>query len=1453
MSIRITELDAITSLQDGDYVAVDNESAGTHKFKALDISANVAKDIANTYSSSASYAIGQYCLYNNNLYRCTTTISTPEAWNAAHWVQVTVGEGLYDKVDKVSGKALSTNDFTNDYKAKLDGIQAGAEVNVQANWTQSDNTQDDYIKNKPGNATQSVGGFMSADDKTKLDSIASGAEVNVQANWAESDSSKDDYIKNKPTIDEALSLDSDNAVRNSAITAGINQVQNNLDTEITNRQNADNALDGRLDTVEETLPNKANINGSYATMSVGTADQLSSNIYITDQVPYLFRTSGGSVDIGDREEDMLVGGTVAWNQLAITSSTEANVWNPSDNGKGNLVDGKVKVTPTTYTKTYALASPTGAGNIKSHVYFVHYKVSEVSNNVTYCGIKPNYSSLTSGEFTIQGVGSKDYIVKPTATVYFQAGFSCGESNVTSDDYNVFSEFAIIDLTQMFGTAIADYIYSLETATPGAGVAFFRKLFPKPYYAHNAGELMSVKALSHDMTGFNQWDEETADGYWDGDTGIWTASNNWKSCKNHIPCLPNTDYYFNMGTVSSGSLGRVCYYDANKNFISSILSGWGNSVVTTPNNAHYLTFYANPNFFVNNICINISWDGSRNGEYEPYELYSYALDTDLTLRGIPKLDANDSLYYDGDTYESDGTVTRKYGIVDLGTLNYTLSATGLFLTDTIGSLIKAPINSSVVADNVISIYIPVTSNSITGPGGTNPSPNMVMAVNQSGRLYFNNTSYTDATAFKTAMSGVYLVYELATSTTEEATPYASNQVVNDFGTEEYVDDRDVPIPVGHYTKYQANLKAKLEMAPNSPDGDGDYIVRQTNGENAYVPFPSNNIAYRNGYYETLGAGTADNLVTAIRATDLTPYNFRSTGGTLEVANQRYVDKVIGASFTWNQVLKEFNSINWIAESNVTATFNDDGSVSFTSNTASNGIKCSTYASKNKHRYLLLCEAKADADCSILALYGSTAGSSRKLDLTTSYVKYEKIITTGATTAGGTFYFVAYNSATLGHQIDIKAGAMLIDLTQMFGSTIADYIYTLESDTAGAGIAWLRNYGFFTKPWYERNAGGLEHVQCSALKTTGFNQWDEEWEIGGISPTTGEKTTDNTRIRSKNKTPIIPNTQYYLQIPSPNNLRVYFYDADDNYLVDETLVGVAREVITTPANARYLAFIIYNSGYGTTYKHDICISIHWDETRDGDYEEYVEHVYELDGDVVLRGIPKLDANNNLYYNGDEYEPDGMVIRKYGVYTFTGEESLTKLTTTVEGWNQFAYQPSPALANGSTADFITDACQVVGYTTYQSMTSFSAPIAMHYGTGIRFILNYSEVSDAKAWLTGKTLVYPLATPTTEEATSYPRLQACDNWGTEFAVDGATRDVEIPVGFETEYPISLRDKIEASPDNPSSDGLYLLSYESGTASYTQYTGDVRIPAVPTTDGEYKLTVTVADGTPTYTWESVE
>lgn len=57
---------------------------------------------------------------------------------------------LYEnKVDKVTGQGLSDNNFTDAEQLKLSNIQENAEQNVQPDWNQNDNTQDDYIKNKP--------------------------------------------------------------------------------------------------------------------------------------------------------------------------------------------------------------------------------------------------------------------------------------------------------------------------------------------------------------------------------------------------------------------------------------------------------------------------------------------------------------------------------------------------------------------------------------------------------------------------------------------------------------------------------------------------------------------------------------------------------------------------------------------------------------------------------------------------------------------------------------------------------------------------------------------------------------------------------------------------------------------------------------------------------------------------------------------------------------------------------------------------------------------------------------------------------------------------------------------------------------------------------------------------------------------------------------------------------
>jgi hypothetical protein len=73
------------------------------------------------------------------------------------------------KVDKVTGKGLSTNDFTTVEQSKLAGIEAGAEVNVQADWNAS--SGDAQILNKP-----TISGSNTGDETaTRIAAINHGA------------------------------------------------------------------------------------------------------------------------------------------------------------------------------------------------------------------------------------------------------------------------------------------------------------------------------------------------------------------------------------------------------------------------------------------------------------------------------------------------------------------------------------------------------------------------------------------------------------------------------------------------------------------------------------------------------------------------------------------------------------------------------------------------------------------------------------------------------------------------------------------------------------------------------------------------------------------------------------------------------------------------------------------------------------------------------------------------------------------------------------------------------------------------------------------------------------------------------------------------------------------------------------------------------------------------------
>ena len=494
----------------------------------------------------------------------------------------------------------------------------------------------------------------------------------------------------------------------------------------------------------------------------------------TDTTPYLFKAVGDVY--GDRLEDKIVGGTVAWNQAVGQTVTTNSITDTATSLRLSLRDMVPPYTVYVYNS-----------NLSTGVYRTLFSAPAGSTGTTliHNGSTVNFNFWGNSKYNI--ISGHKYL--------FSANIK--GVDVTTVGGVIIEDVMLIDLTQMFGSTIADYIYSLERSQAGAGVAWFKKLFPKDYYAYNAGELLSVEGLqSHDTVGFNQWDKSNVvqGKYIDNDGS--EVPYVTLSHTDYIKVVPNTVYYVS-DTQANALVSLFANYDAGKNFLgfSTAVGGDGHLRQTFSNTA-YIIVNVLPSA-VNTLCINLS-NPSRNGEYEPYEKHSYPLDSSLTLRGIPKLDASNNLYYDGDEYTSDGKVKRKYGVVDLGSLTWTYNSTYNVFTASVNyASFPTPGYNNM---GVCSKYLVHGSVAVSALANYDDTI-FICPYNWSSStkwLVVRDTSYTDATTFKSAMSGVMLVYELATPTPETAQAYTNPQIVSKYGTIEYVTNSIVP--VGHKTTY-----------------------------------------------------------------------------------------------------------------------------------------------------------------------------------------------------------------------------------------------------------------------------------------------------------------------------------------------------------------------------------------------------------------------------------------------------------------------------------------------------------------------------------------------------------------------------------------------------------------------------------------------------------------------------
>ena len=212
---------------------------------------------------------------------------------------------------------------------------------------------------------------------------------------------------------------------------------------------------------------------------------------------------------------------------------------------------------------------------------------------------------------------------------------------------------------MFNPEVADYIYTLESGNAGAGVSLFKTLFADEYYPYTANTLISAKPTS------------------------------------------------------------------------KVIKDSNNQTVAT-----------------------IVYSGNE-------------------LRGLLKV-GTDGLYTDGDIDDGSGSTQVRYGIVDLGSLDYAYYGGRFNTTGPIADL-GGELSGDYYVNVICAKYVNSSSNT-----------DKTFFVYNNKYIYIYDSAYTDATAFKNALDGVYLVYELATPTTAVSTAWSNPIIAKEGGTETFVD-------------------------------------------------------------------------------------------------------------------------------------------------------------------------------------------------------------------------------------------------------------------------------------------------------------------------------------------------------------------------------------------------------------------------------------------------------------------------------------------------------------------------------------------------------------------------------------------------------------------------------------------------------------------------------------------
>ena len=539
------------------------------------------------------------------------------------------------------------------------------------------------------------------------------------------------------------------------------------------------------------------------------------------------------------------------------------------------------------------------------------------------------------------------------------------------------------------------------------------------------------------------------------------------------------------------------------------------------------------------------------------------------------------------------------------------------------------------------------------------------------------------------------------------------------------------------------------------------------------------ANKDGFYETLGAGTALNLQ-GNTSKDAT-FTYRTAGGSEDIASGlATIHNIKGNTVVWNQLI------------------NRTGEIVHSGSAVGVSINCYTSFPRG-HRIMLSCEIKVSEDTVFkttmlpyltLSYRDQTYGNSISKYMGTKVPKdnnfhFFRGLTDSVNDINNSVYVYS----------GIKSGTVTwrnincIDLTLMFGAGN-------EPSTVEEFEQWLTdNVGL--QDYYEYSEPTMLSADANSLETVGFNQWDGSYSKTNYYLDVDGNEVSNNVWNISDFIPVFGNTDYFInKTLGDTNPSVCFYDKDKHFISGVAYGGATSKLFTTPTNAAYLKF---STAPGIANQTNLNLS--WSGIRNGEYEEYWKHTYPLN-------VKQLTSNGTVIF------PNGMN-RVRNVYdeivSVDGVTKAIKRIGSVDlGTLSYTYQESYGRFYGSKINPIPQAsAEALISNGYKNIKGGAGNTTLGYGDKIysialagsnrTFIVvdsSYTDAATFKAAMNGVMLYYELATPIEYEIDNFemPLAYKVDDFGTE---ETKKDTFALSPTFAVTYGVNAVDTLRRLPTN--------------------------------------------------------